>query len=154
MHALLVVVHIILFAVALAFTDGASIVVWRCLRSGDYPTTAVVARAAEPLARIGGACWALTGLTGLLLTIEAGYSFADGWIVASLALFGALFANGLAVHARWGAAVLRELERTGPLRPEALTALAAAPTKKVGWAVTAAAIAALIFLMEAKPALL
>ena len=144
MLRIFLILHLLSFAFAFAFTAGMGILQARAARSNDARTIHAVFSMTRPLSLTGGVLWILTALIGVILAIQAGMPLDQHWLSHSYIAFAVLIAVGFGLHSPWQAKIIRA-SANGP-SPE-LDALLKSPLSPVASALSAVAIIAIVYFM-------
>lgn len=115
----------------------------RLVRSGDVGAVALVHRLSS---KLGPATLVIVVFGVALVAQKDGYEFSDRWIIAALALYVLIVANGVGMLLRTGGKALAKLEAGEPAPVEARTL-------STFGAINIVLILAILWLMVAKPEL-
>ena len=96
----MVAIHVFLFALSLALSEGTSLVAI-VFHVRARPLSPILYREAHRLEKIGGIAWAVTAASGVVIALQEGTSFTSFWLLTSVLLFLCLAINGIIFHARW-----------------------------------------------------
>jgi len=149
MTGFLLSLHILVFALSLAFTAGVGILCARVARTGNPEAIRTTFTAARPLQTAGGIGWLVTAALGMAVASSFAIPLTETWLLWSYAAFAVLFLSGVALHNPWAAKVVAAA--SDGQKSEELQALLRSPVSPLASALSAASVIALIYLMSVRP---